>query len=95
MHPCYCPACGGWIQYGLYGGKAPHSLGYVGPHSLGEGTIVVHTAENWLKFILRFNGILAVMAIVAVLMPQSWLVWCVSKVEPGLNVGLLRTSQST
>ena len=50
---------------------------------------MLHTAKNWLKFILRFNGILAVLAVVAVLMPQSWLVWCVSKVEPGLQVGLL------
>ncbi len=48
-----------------------------------------HTAESWLTFILRINGCFAVVAIVAVLMPQSWLVWCVSKVEPGLNVGLL------
>jgi len=50
---------------------------------------VILTAKNWLKFILRFNGILAALAVVAVLMPQSWLVWCVSKVEPGLHVGLL------
>jgi len=61
----------------------------VGQSHLREETIVAHTAEKWLKFILRFNGILAVMAIVAVLMPQSWLVWCVSKVERGLPVGLL------
>ncbi len=49
----------------------------------------MHTAENWLKFILRFNGVLATLAVVAVLMPQSWLVWCVWRVEPGLQVGLL------
>jgi hypothetical protein len=49
----------------------------------------VYTAEDWLKFILRFNGGFATLAVVAVLMPQSWLVWCVSKVEPGLQVGLL------
>jgi hypothetical protein len=49
-----------------------------------EEFIAVHTAENWLKFILRFNGVLATLAVVAVLMPQSWLVWCISKVEPGL-----------
>jgi hypothetical protein len=49
----------------------------------------VRTHESWLKFILRFNGVFATFAIVAVLMPQSWLVWCVSHVEPGLQVGLL------
>ena len=47
------------------------------------------SSEKWLKFILRFNGYLAVGAVFAVLMPQSWLVWCVSNVEPGFQVGLL------
>ena len=47
------------------------------------------SSEKWLKLILRFNGYLALGAVFAVLMPQSWLVWCVSKVEPGLQVGLL------
>ena len=49
----------------------------------------MHTVENWLKFILRFNGVLYTLSVVAALMPQSWLVWCVSKVEPGHHVGLL------
>jgi hypothetical protein len=61
----------------------------VDQQDLQEDSVVLHTPKNWLKFILRFNGILAALAIVAVLMPQSWLVWCVSKVEPGLKVGLL------
>jgi len=47
------------------------------------------SSENWLKFLLRFSGILGIMAILAVVMPQSWLVWCVAKVEPGLSAGFL------
>ena len=46
-------------------------------------------SEKCLKFILRLNGLLAIMAVVAVFMPHSWLVWCVSKVEPELSVGFL------
>ncbi len=46
-------------------------------------------SEKCLKFILRLNGLLAMMAVVAVLMPHSWLVWCVSRVEPELSVGFL------
>ena len=45
--------------------------------------------ERFLKFILRLNGVLAILAIGAVLMPHSWLVWCVSRVEPELHVGFL------
>jgi hypothetical protein len=44
------------------------------------------TEERWLRFLLRLNGVLAVMAAVAVVMPHSWLVWCVGKAEPGLPV---------
>lgn len=54
-----------------------------------EERILRHAAEHWLTLILRLNGYFAIMAIVAVLMPQSWLVWCISKVEPGVQVGLL------
>jgi len=46
-------------------------------------------SEKCLKFILRLNGLLAIMAVVAVFMPHSWLAWCVSKVEPELSVGFL------
>ncbi len=46
-------------------------------------------AEKWLKFLLRLNGILAIMAVVAVVMPHAWLEWCVSKVEPGLHAGFI------
>ncbi len=46
----------------------------------------VSSAENWLKFLLRVNGLLSVMAIVAVVMPHSWLIWCVGKVDPNLPV---------
>jgi hypothetical protein len=45
--------------------------------------------EKCLKFILRLDGLLAIMAVVAVFMPHSWLAWCVSKVEPDLSVGFL------
>lgn len=54
-----------------------------------EELIVKHTATNWLKLILRLNGCFAIMAVVAVLMPQSWLAWCVSRVERGAQAGLL------
>ena len=47
------------------------------------------SAEKWLRFLLRFNGILAVGGIFAVVMPHTWLVWCVGKVEPDMPVGLL------
>jgi hypothetical protein len=40
----------------------------------------VHPSIQW-----RLGNI----GVVAVLMPQSWLIWCVSKVEPGLHVDLL------
>ncbi len=43
-------------------------------------------AETCLKFLLRMNGVLAVMAVVAVVMPHSWLIWCIGKVEPDLPV---------
>jgi hypothetical protein len=46
----------------------------------------VSYSEKCLKFILRLNGVLAMMAVVAVVMPHAWLAGCVSKVEPGLPV---------
>lgn len=46
-------------------------------------------AERWLKLLLRINGVLAVMAVVAVVMPHAWLVWCVAKVDPDLPVRAL------
>ena len=47
------------------------------------------SCEFWLKLILRFNGYLSLPAFVAVIMPHSWLAWCVSYVEPETPVGLL------
>jgi hypothetical protein len=49
----------------------------------------MRTAEWWLKLILRFNGYLSLPAFISVIMPQSWLAWCVSYVEPETPVGLL------
>ena len=48
-----------------------------------------HSSEWWLKLILRFNGYLSLPAFIAVIMPHSWLAWCVSYVEPETPVGLL------
>lgn len=48
-----------------------------------------HSSEFWLKLILRFNGYLSLPAFTAVIMPQSWLIWCVSYVEPETPVRLL------
>lgn len=47
------------------------------------------SCEFWLKLILRFNGYLSLPAYISVIMPQSWLAWCVSYVEPETPVGLL------
>ena len=47
------------------------------------------SAEYWLKLLLRVCGILNVLAVVGVLMPQPWLAWCVGKVDPAVPVGLL------
>jgi hypothetical protein len=47
------------------------------------------SAERWLKLLLRLCGILDVMGIIGVVMPQSWLAWCIARVEPELSVGLL------
>lgn len=48
-----------------------------------------YSSEFWLKLILRFNGYLSLPAYISVIMPQSWLAWCVSYVEPETPVGLL------
>lgn len=48
-----------------------------------------YSSEFWLKLILRFNGFLSLPAYISVIMPQSWLAWCVSYVEPETPVGLL------
>ncbi len=42
-----------------------------------------------MKWLLRINGVLAVMAVPAVVMPHSWLVWCVARVDPDLPVTAL------
>ena len=49
----------------------------------------VSYSERYLTFILRLNGALAIMAVVAVVMPHTWLVWCVSRVDPDLPVTFL------
>jgi len=51
----------------------------------------VRKAEVWLKLLLRVVGASAVLAVVPAVMPQSWLVWCVDKAEPGTGVRLLIT----
>ena len=48
-------------------------------------------AEMWVKLLLRIIGVSAVLAVVPAVMPQSWLVWCVGKAEPGTSVTLLIT----
>ena len=45
--------------------------------------------EKWLRFILRLHGVLAIMAIFAVVMPNAWLDWCVSKVQADLSQSFL------
>ena len=50
---------------------------------------IVSAAERWLRWLLRINGILCVLAIVAVLMPHSWLAWAVERVEPGTPARVL------
>lgn len=44
------------------------------------------TAERWLRFLLRLNGFLGVNAAFALVMPHTWLVWCIGKAQPGLPV---------
>ena len=46
-------------------------------------------AELWLKLLLRVVGVSAALAVVPAIMPQTWLVWCVDKVEPCTRVHLL------
>lgn len=46
-------------------------------------------AERGLKLLLRIIGITAIPAIVAVLMPHSWLAYAVSYAEPGTPVRVL------
>lgn len=48
-----------------------------------------YSSEFWLKLILRFNGYLSLPAFIAVIMPHSWLAWCVSYVEPETPVRVL------
>ena len=47
------------------------------------------SSEKYLKFILRLNGVLAIMAAFAVVMPHAWLDWCVSRVQADLSGSLL------
>ena len=49
------------------------------------------TAETGLKWLLRFIGITTIPAFVAAIMPQSWLVFLIHKVEPGMSIGILVT----
>jgi len=44
-----------------------------------------------LKWLLRFIGITTIPAFVAGIMPQSWLVFLIHKVEPGMPIGILVT----
>jgi len=46
-------------------------------------------AELWLKWLLRVIGASASLAVAAVVMPHSWLVFCVERVKPGTPVRLL------
>jgi len=49
------------------------------------------TAETGLKWLLRFIGITTIPAFIAVVMPQSWLIFFIHKAEAGLSVGILVT----
>ncbi len=47
------------------------------------------TAETGVKWVLRFVSLTTLPAFVAVAMPESWLVFALTWVEPGCSVGLL------
>jgi len=47
--------------------------------------------EKIIKFLLHLNGWMSVFAVLWVVMPHSWLLWCVDLVEPGLQVTLVVT----
>jgi hypothetical protein len=49
------------------------------------------TAESGLKWLLRFIGLTTIPAFVAAIMPQSWMVFLIHKVEPGMSMGILVT----
>jgi len=49
------------------------------------------TAEFGLTWLLRFIGVTTLPAFVAVVMPQSWLVYWTTRAAPGTPVGILFT----
>jgi hypothetical protein len=49
------------------------------------------TSELGLKWLLRFIGVTTIFALIAAVMPQSWLVYMVNKAEPGTSAGILIT----
>ena len=59
--------------------------------SLRNRNLVLCPAEYWLKLILSVCGLADLMAVIGVVMPQSWLAWCVAKAEPWVSARLLVT----
>jgi hypothetical protein len=49
----------------------------------------VNTAERRLKLLLRIVGIMSLFAVVGAVMPHSWLVWAVDRVEPETRARVL------
>lgn len=49
----------------------------------------MRNTEKYLRLLLRIVGASAILAIVAVIMPHSWLVYWVNLVEPGTSVRVL------
>lgn len=49
------------------------------------------TAEIGLKWLLRLIGISTIPALVAAVMPQSWLIFMLNKAQPGISSGILIT----
>ncbi|MHC4517980.1 MAG: hypothetical protein ACYTAS_05280 [Planctomycetota bacterium] len=49
------------------------------------------TAETGTKWLLRFIGVTTIPALIAAVMPQSWLASLVDRAEPGTSTGILIT----
>jgi len=49
----------------------------------------MRNTEKYLRLLLRIVGASAILAIVAVIMPHSWLVYWVNLAEPGTSVRVL------